>query len=56
MSRSAGSQDIFHKITCRKYFCILQEIILFIIIFPFCFDALKNIVNVMFPVVYENVN
>ena len=56
MSHSAGCQEIFHKITCRKYFCISQEIILFIIIFPFCFDALKDIVKVMFPVVYENVN
>ena len=50
----------FRKYFCsnkfRKYFCISQEIILFIINFPFCFDTSKNIVKVMFPVVYENAN
>ena len=54
--RQRRCQEIFHKITGRKYFCISQEIILFIINFPFCFDTSKNIVKVMFPVVYENEN
>ena len=54
--RQRRCQESFHKITGRKYFCISQEIILFIINFSFCFDTSKNIVKVMFRVVYENAN
>ena len=49
--RQRRCQEIFHKITRRKYFCISQEIILFIINFPFCFDTSKNTVKVTFPVI-----
>ena len=51
MSGSAGSG------AARKFFItLLAGNILFIINFPFCFDTSKNIVKVMFPVVYENAN
>ena len=50
--RQRRSQEIFHKITRRKYCCISQEIVLFIINFRFSFDTLKDIVKVMFPVIY----
>ena len=46
--RQRRCQKMFHKIIRRKYFCISQEIILFIINFLYCFDTSKDIVKLMF--------
>ena len=40
-------QEFFYKITRRKYFCILGEIVLFLMNFLVCFDTLKNIAKVI---------
>ena len=46
--RQRRCQKMFHKIIRRKYFCVSQEIILFIINFLYCFDTSKDIVKLMF--------